>query len=94
MRVSRLTAQPPASAVTKAANGRMTAKGMPSTEAVATIESTPVWGVAIRNEATAPFEAPSRRSDMAVGITPQEQSGSGTPNRAASITDRKSGLDR
>ena len=34
----------------------------------------------------APFEAPSFRSDMAVGITPQEQRGSGTPRSAAQMT--------
>ena len=38
------------------------------------MESTPVWGVAIRKEATAPFDAFSFLRPMAVGMTPQEQS--------------------
>ena len=50
------------------------------------MESIPVCGVAMRNDVTAPFYAPSRRSDMAVGITPQEQRGRGTPKRAALTT--------
>lgn len=40
------------------------------------------------NDTTAPREAPSLRSDMAVGMTPQEQSGNGIPNNAAYITER------
>ena len=39
--------------------------------------STPVCGVAIRNDTADPFEAPSRRNDMAVGITPHEHKGNG-----------------
>ena len=38
--------------------------------------------------------AASRRSDIAVGITPHEHRGSGTPKRAASATERKSGCER
>ena len=53
---------------------------------VAMMLSTPVCGVATRNDATAPFDAPSLRSDMAVGITPHEHNGSGMPNRAALTT--------
>ena len=64
-------------------NGLSIANGSPMSEYVAMMESTPVCGVAMRNEATAPLLAPSRRSDIAVGITPQEQRGSGTPKRAA-----------
>ena len=63
------------------------AKPSPSTEKVARMESMPVCGVAIRKEATAPFDAFSFRRPMAVGITPQEQSGSGMPNKAAYSTD-------
>jgi len=60
--------------------------GRPSNEYVAAIESTPVWGVAIRNEVVAPREAPRRFSDTAVGNTPHEHNGNGIPNRAAFTT--------
>ena len=49
--------------------------------------SMPVCGVAIRKETTAPLDAPSRRRDMAVGITPQEHRGRGMPRSAACRTD-------
>lgn len=49
--------------------------------------STPVCGVAIRNEVDAARDAPLLRSDTAVGSTPQEHSGNGMPNSAAFITD-------
>ena len=52
------------------------------------MESTPVWGVAIRKAVVAPREAPSFRRDMAVGSTPHEQSGSGMPSRVALMTER------
>jgi hypothetical protein len=65
------------------------ANGMPSSDAVAKMESTPVCGVEMRKDTVAPFDAPSRYSDVAVGITPHEQSGSGMPNRAAHSTERK-----
>lgn len=74
--------------------GRMMAKGSPIRENVAIMESTPVCGVAIRNEATAPLEAPSLRMDMAVGITPQEHKGKGMPISAALTTLRKDFLER
>jgi hypothetical protein len=45
--------------------------------------STPVCGVAMRKAVVAEVEAPLRRREMAVGRTPQEQSGSGTPRRVA-----------
>ena len=48
----------------------------------------------IRNEATAPFDAPSFLMPIAVGITPQEQSGSGMPKIAALKTERKSLCDK
>ena len=51
------------------------------------MESMPVCGVAMRNDATAPFDAPSFFSPTAVGMTPHEQSGSGTPSKAAHSTD-------
>ena len=61
---------------------------------VAMMESTPVCGVAIRNDATAPLDAPSLRNDIAVGMTPQEQRGRGMPKRAALTTDVKLGAAR
>lgn len=69
--------------------GRMMAKGKPISEKVAMMESTPVCGVAIRKEVTAPFEAPSFLRDMAVGMTPHEHSGKGMPSSAAFSTVRK-----
>ena len=51
------------------------------------MESTPVCGVDTRKDTTEPLEAPSRRKDMAVGITPHEHKGSGTPKSAEYITD-------
>ena len=53
------------------------------------MESTPVCGVAMRNEVVAPFEAPSLRRDIAVGNTPHEHNGNGTPSAAAYNTERK-----
>lgn len=64
----------------------MIANGNPIKENVAMIESTPVCGVAIRKEATAPLDAPSLRIDIAVGITPQEHKGKGMPISAALMT--------
>ena len=66
--------------------GRIMAKGSPMSEKVAMMESTPVCGVAIRKEVTAPLEAPSLRMDIAVGITPQEHKGKGMPMSAALMT--------
>ena len=80
---------PPAMAVIKAITGRIMAKGMPITDAVARMESTPVCGVDMRNDTVAPFDAPSRYSDVAVGMTPHEQSGRGTPKSAAQSTELK-----
>jgi hypothetical protein len=51
------------------------------------IESTPVSGVDIKKERTAPFDAPFFLNDIAIGTTPQEHSGIGIPNRAARKTD-------
>ena len=81
-------------AMIKAASGRIIANGHPIRLPVAMIESTPVCGVLIRNAATDPFDAPSLRSDMAVGITPHEHSGSGMPMSAALITERSVGRAR
>ena len=89
-----LTIFPPNIAVTRAAIGRIMANGNPINENVAMIESTPVCGVAIRNDTVAPLLAPSRLRDIAVGRTPHEHSGSGMPKRAASMTLRMFGLAR
>ena len=45
--------------------------------------SIPVWGVAMRKDTVAPFDAPSLRRDIAAGITPQEHRGSGIPRSVA-----------
>ncbi len=74
-------------AVTRAAAGRSSANGSPIMEYVAAMESTPVCGVAMRNDTVAPRDAPSRRSPMAVGTTPHEHSGSGMPKSAAFTTE-------
>ena len=84
---------PPKSAVTNAAIGRKIANGSPSSEYVARIESTPVAGVEMRKLTLAPLLAPSFRRAIDVGITPQLQIGSGTPNRAAHSTDMKFDLE-
>ena len=57
----RFTAHPPAIAVMSATSGLRIAKGIPSKDAVANIESTPVCGVAIRNDTVAPFDAQGHR---------------------------------
>ena len=72
----------------------MMAKPSPRMEYVARMESMPVCGVAIRKEATAPLEAFSFLSPMAVGITPQEQSGSGIPSKAAKSTENRLSRER
>ena len=89
-----LTSVHPKIAVIIAAIGRIIANGSPIRLDVAIMESTPVCGVAIRNDVAAPFDAPSLRSDIAVGITPHEHSGSGIPNSVAFTTDLKFGFDR
>jgi hypothetical protein len=73
------------SAVNIAAIGRKRANGSPINEYVAIIESMPVCGVAMRKDIVAAFDAPSLWSDIAVGITPHEHSGRGTPSKVAFI---------
>ena len=89
-----LTIMPPSMAVMRAAIGRITAKGSPINENVAMMESTPVCGVAIRNDTVAPLLAPSRRRDIAVGSTPHDHRGRGMPKSAARMTLRMFGLAR
>ena len=88
------TIHPPKTAVMSAAMGRMTANGTPMRLNVAIMESMPVCGVAMRNDVTAPLDAPSFLNDMAVGITPHEQRGRGMPNMAALMTDPRVGFER
>ena len=57
------------------------------------MESTPVAGVEIKKLTLAPLLAPSLRSAIDVGITPQLQIGSGTPNNADQSTDLKFGFE-
>ena len=52
----------------------------PSKPYVINILSTPVCGVEIKKEVVAPFVAPCFLRYAETGITPHEQSGSGTPN--------------
>ena len=54
---------------------------------MAIILSTPVCGVEVKKEVTAPRVAPFLPSSIAVGTTPQEQSGSGTPIKEDFITE-------
>ena len=56
--------------------------------------STPVWGVAMRNDTVALPDAPSRRRLIAVGMTPHEHRGSGTPSKAAITTLRIPSAER
>ena len=55
------------------------AKSGPMSAYVARIESIPVCGVEMRKPAVAPLLAPFLRKAVEIGITPQEQIGSGTP---------------
>lgn len=89
---NQVVTAPPAIDVSNAANGRTIAKGRPIIEYVAIIESTPICGVDIMNETVAPREAPSFLNEMAVGMTPHEHNGSGTPISAANNTDLKFSL--
>ena len=57
------------------------------------MESTPVAGVEIKKLTLAPLLAPSLRSAIEVGITPQLQIGSGMPNKADQSTDLKFGFE-
>ena len=54
--------------------------------------STPVCGVEVRKEAAAPLLAPLSRRLAVTGMTPQEQSGMGTPTREATMMDLRPGL--
>ncbi len=67
--------------------GRAIVIGRSMSAYVAAIESAPDSGVDITNEDTAPLLAPSRLSAAAIGITPQEHNGSGTPIAAAQKTE-------
>lgn len=58
------------------------------------MESTPVWGVDIKNELVAPLEAPFLKNEMPVGITPHEHKGMGIPNNEAFNDDLKLAFPR
>jgi hypothetical protein len=83
----RFIRKPPNVPAKNAETGRIIANKGPSREYVASIESTPVVGVEVRNERVALFPAPSFRKCAATGITPQEHNGNGTPKIAPFITD-------
>jgi hypothetical protein len=51
------------------------------------MESTPDSGVDIRNAVVAPLLAPCFCNDTAAGNTPHDQRGTGTPSKAALITE-------
>ena len=53
------------------------------------MESTPICGVEIIKATVAPREAPSFLNEMAVGMTPHEHKGKGTPIKPANNTERK-----
>lgn len=54
--------------------------------------STPVCGVEVRKDAAAPLLAPLSRRLAVTGMTPQEQSGMGTPTSEARTMDFRPGL--
>ncbi len=85
---------PAANAVMNAATGRTTVIRGSMSAQVAPMESTPVSGVEMRNDVVAPLLAPERRSWVAVGMTEQEHSGTGTPMIAAVPTDLTSSPPR
>jgi hypothetical protein len=84
-----VTTQPVDTAVKNASIGRTTVITGSSSAQVTLIESTPVSGVEMRNEAVAPLPAPCLRSAVAVGMTEQEQSGTGMPYSDALKTERR-----
>lgn len=70
------------------------AKIPPKKEYVITMESAPVCGVDIKKDITELFDAPLLLIETAVGITEHEQSGRGTPIKAAFKAEKKPGLPR
>ena len=83
----RFVASPATIAVMIATSGRTAVmRGSMRAQLIA-IESTPVSGVAMRKATVAPLLAPCRTSPSAVGSTPQEQRGTGTPMIDAQSTD-------
>jgi hypothetical protein len=83
----RFVTTPPTMPMTSAANGLKIAYTGPSMPHVAMMLSMPVWGVEIRKDIVAPFDAFPLRNDIATGSTPQEHNGSGIPKIAAFTTD-------
>ena len=58
------------------------------------MESTPDSGVEIKNALIAPLFAPFFFKSVAAGNTPHDQSGNGTPKKAALITEEKRPVPR
>ena len=79
----RETSKPTVTPDTIATTGRTTANTGPIIASVAKIESSPEVGVDTKNDMVAPLDAPSLLNQLEIGITPQEQKGSGIPARAA-----------
>jgi len=75
-----LTIIPAVKAVINDAAIRKRANIQPSKEYVIKKLSAPTWGVAIRNDMVAPFDAPLFLREAATGTAPHEQRGSGIPN--------------
>jgi hypothetical protein len=61
----------------------------PSREYVIKKLSAPIWGVAIRNDMLAPFDAPLFFKDTATGSAPHEHKGRGIPKSVDFITEPK-----
>jgi len=66
----------------------------PKTPYVTNIESTPVTGVAIKNDKTDAELAPLFFRETPIGITEQEHIGRGMPNKTLFITDDDLALPR
>jgi hypothetical protein len=66
---------------------RYTVNIHPNMPYVAMMESTPVMGVEMRKESVAPFDAPDFLMEVAKGMTPQEQPGTGMPKMEDFRTD-------
>ena len=77
---------PPVMPERNAVSARISAALQPSMLAVTIALSTPICGVAMKNAPVAPLPAPSSRKAVAMGITPQEQTGNGIPTRTALST--------
>jgi hypothetical protein len=73
---------------------RKSPKIHPSSEYVIMKLSAPTWGVEMRNDMVAPFDAPLFLREAATGTTPQEHNGMGIPNNVDFITEEKESRPR